>query len=199
MATIEETENYNYMHTSAGKNDECWTERYGVEPLLPYLENYKDKIIWCPFDTEESEFVKVFREKGYNVVCSHIWNGQDYYSYEPEKWDLMISNPPFTNKYGIFERALSFGKPFALLMTLAWLNDSAPAKLFKDKDLQLLIFQKRMQFKSKQQQSKITFSSAYYCYNFLPKQIIVSDLDVPRKKRKEKLKNERTKTNSTRE
>lgn len=190
MATIEETENYNYMHTSAGKNDECWTERYGVEPLLPYIERLsrlRNITIWCPFDTEESEFVKVFREKGYNVVCSHIWNGQDFYKYEPEKWDIMISNPPFTNKKGIFERALSFGKPFALLMTLAWLNDSAPAKLFKDKELQLLMFQRRMQFKSRQQKSKITFSSAYYCYNFLPQQIIISDFDIPgQRKRKEK-------------
>lgn len=92
------TGKYNFMHTSTGKNDECWTERYAVEPLLKYLEPFRDKIIWCPFDTEESEFVKVFKENGYNVVFSHIWNGQDYFTYEPDKWDLLISNPPFTGK-----------------------------------------------------------------------------------------------------
>ena len=54
-----------YLRTSRGKNDECYTERYAVEPLLDYLEPFKDKIIWCPFDTEKSEFVKVFRENGY--------------------------------------------------------------------------------------------------------------------------------------
>jgi hypothetical protein len=58
----------------------------------------------------------------------------------------MISNPPFTNKRKIFERALSFGKPFALLMTNTWLNDAAPKQLWKDKELQLLMFEKRVHF-----------------------------------------------------
>lgn len=169
------TGKYNFMHTSTGKNDECWTERYAVEPLLKYLEPFRDKIIWCPFDTEESEFVKVFKENGYNVVFSHIWNGQDYFTYEPDKWDLLISNPPFTGKRQIFERAISFNKPFCLLMTVAWLNDSAPAQVFRNIDLQLLFFEKRMQFKNQKQKEKINFNSAYFCRDFLPKQIIWAD------------------------
>ena len=48
-----------YIRTSKGKNDECYTYRYAVEPLLEFLEPYRNKTIWCPFDTEESEFVKV--------------------------------------------------------------------------------------------------------------------------------------------
>lgn len=164
-----------FLWTSSGKNDECWTERYAVEPLLEYLKPYKDKIIWCPFDTEDSEFVKVFQENGYNVVYSHIWNGQNFFTYEPDRWDVMISNPPFTGKREIFERALSFGKPFCLLMTVVWLNDAAPAQVFRGKDLQLLLFEKRMQFKGRQQKEKINFLSVYYCWNFLPKQIIISD------------------------
>lgn len=163
---------YNFLHTSLGKNDECWTERYAVEPLLKYLEPFRDKIIWCPFDTEESEFVKVFKEHGYNVVYSHIWNGQDYFTYEPEKWDILISNPPFTNKKAIFERALSFNKPFALIMTIAWLNDAAPADVFKNYQLQLLMFRERMQFKNRTQKEKINFKSAYFCVDFLPRQIV---------------------------
>lgn len=156
---------------STGKNDECCTPRYAVEPILKYVP--KNKIIWCPFDTEESEFVKVLTESGFKVVFSHICYGQDFYKYEPKKWDIIISNPPFTNKKQIFERCLSFDKPFALIMTNTWLNDSAPKKLFKDKDLQLLMFDKRIQYNNN---NKITFSSSYYCYNFLPKQIIMEFL-----------------------
>lgn len=165
---------YNYIHTSSGNNDECYTERYAVEPLLLYLEKFRGKTIWCPFDTEESEFVKVFQENGFKVVYSHISYGQDYFNYEPEDWDVMVSNPPFSGKRQIFERALSFYKPFCLLMTLAWLNDSAPAQLFKDRDLQLLLFDKRMSFKN-QSKKNINFSSAYFCWNFLPKGIVISD------------------------
>ena len=161
-----------HLRTSKGKNDECYTERYAVEPLLEFLEPYKDKIIWCPFDTEESEFVKVFKEEGFQVVYSHIKYGQDFYKYEPETWDIMISNPPFTNKAEIFKRALSFKKPFALLMTITWLNDATPANIFKDKELQILSFNERMQFKNRKQARKINFLSAYFCHDFLPSALI---------------------------
>ena len=93
--------------------------------------------------------------------------------------DCIISNPPFTNKRKIFERALSFNKPFALIMSNTWLNDSAPKQLFKDKDLQLLMFDKRMKFENNGEvNNKITFSSSYFCFNILPKQIIMEKLEI---------------------
>ena len=88
-----------------------------------------------------------------------------------------MSNPPFTNKRQIFERALSFGKPFALIMSNTWLNDSAPKQVFKDKQLQLLMFEERMKFSNNGVvQNKITFSSSYFCYNLLPKDIVMDRL-----------------------
>jgi hypothetical protein len=158
---------------SKGKNDENYTPRYAVEPLLEFIPKNLPRI-WCPFDTEDSEFVKVLREAGHIVIASHIKNGLDYYKYEPNSWNIMISNPPFTNKRQIFERALSFNKPFALLMTNTWLNDSAPKQLFKDKELQLLMFDKRIDFSG---DKKITFSSSYYCWNFLDEQIVIRELN----------------------
>ena len=159
---------------SKGSNDECYTPRYVVKELLPYLP--KDKVVWCPFDTEESEFVKVLSEEGFQVVNSHIYYGQDYYTYEPKYWDIIVSNPPFTNKRKIFERAMSFNKPFALLMSNTWLNDSAPKVLFREKDLQLLMFRNRIKLLNNGiVNNKITFSSSFYCWNLLPKQIIISD------------------------
>lgn len=164
---------------SEGNNDECWTPNYGVKPVLEFIP--KQKVIWCPFDTEDSEFVKQISKKN-EVVFSHIFNGQDFFTYEPEHWDIIISNPPFTKKRKYFERALSFNKPFALIMTNTWLNDSAPKQLFRNKDLQLLMFDKRMKFMSPdgRPNDKITFSSSYYCWNFLPQQIIMRELDIPK-------------------
>ncbi len=163
-----------FLFTSQGKNDECYTPRYGVEPLLEFLPKFKDKIIWLPFDDENSEFVKVLSENKYKIVNSHIKYGQDFYQYEPEEWDVIVSNPPFTNKREIFKRAIDFNKPFCLLMSLTWLNDSAPKKLFRDESLQLLLFEERMQFKG-QLKNAINFSSAYFCRDFLPKQIVIRD------------------------
>jgi hypothetical protein len=90
---------------SKGNNDECYTPRYVVEEILPFIP--KDKVIWCPFDRDDSNFTIVLKENGYNVINSHIDYGQNYYDYEPPHWDIMVSNPPFTAKRNIFERALS--------------------------------------------------------------------------------------------
>lgn len=162
---------------SEGNNDECYTLPYGVKPIIKYIP--KNAVVWCPFDTEESEFVKQIRANGNKVIATHISEGRNFYTFEPnEYWDCIVSNPPFSHKRETFERALSFNKPFALLMALTWLNDSAPKQLFMEKDLQLLMFDKRMKFKNNGEiQNKITFSSAYYCWNFLPKQIIMEKLE----------------------
>jgi len=166
---------------SGGNNDECYTPDYGVKPILKYIP--KDATVWCPFDTPQSEFVKQIEQQN-EVTYSHINTGRNFFEYEPYEWDVIVSNPPFTDKRKFFERALSFDKPFALIMTNTWLNDSAPMRLFKDKDLQLLMFDKRMKFLSPdgRDNNKITFSSSYYCYKMLPKQIIMETLDVPARK-----------------
>ena len=166
---------------SGGNNDEWYTPDYGVEPILKYIP--EGDIVWCPFDKEDSQFV-IQISKQNKVIRSHLESGQDFFDYEPDEWDMIVSNPPFTDKRKFFERALSFNKPFALIMTNTWLNDSAPKQLFKDKDLQLLMFDKRMKFVSPdgRDNDKITFSSSYYCWNFLPKQIIMEELNVPKKR-----------------
>lgn len=172
---------------NVGGNDECMTPVEAVYPILEFLEVFKGKMIWCPFDTNESNFVKVLSNAGHNVVYSHIQNGKDFYTYEPEKWDIIVSNPPFTNKRKIFERCIQLGKPFALIMTNVWLNDKAPFQVFGE-DLQLLVLKDRVNFLRPDGTSmgRPSFSSSYYCKGFLPKQICVRDLinvasDVPPK------------------
>ena len=169
--------NSGHLMYSAGNNDECYTPKYGVTPILKYIP--KDAVVWCPFDTIDSEFVQQISQKN-EVVFTHLRYNQDFLTYEPDNWDVIVSNPPFTNKRKFFERALSFDKPFAMIMSNTWLNDSAPKQLFKDKDLQLLMFDKRMKFINPDGRAndKITFSSSYYCWNFLPKQIIMEELDM---------------------
>lgn len=159
---------------SPGANDEQKTPAYAIYPLLKYID--KNKVVWCPFDDETSEFVKVLRANGNKVIFSHLKNGQDFYKYEPkEEWDIILSNPPFTNKRGIFQRALSFNKPFLLLMPATWFNDSALSKLFGEgQDIQILFFNKRIKFTNEDGivQNKITFASCFIGQGILPRQIV---------------------------
>lgn len=156
------------IYQTNGKNDECYTPRYVVEALLPYIP--KNKIVWCPFDKEDSFFVKVLIENGYKVEHSHIDNGQDFFSYEPKKWDIIVSNPPFTNKKLFFERAFQLNKPFMLLMTAQWLNDSAPVQLYSkyEKDMEIIHFTKRIKFINCEQKG-VPFKSVFFCSDILPK------------------------------
>ena len=39
-------------------NDEYYTPNYAIEPILKYLK--PNSIVWCPFDTVNSNFVKIY-------------------------------------------------------------------------------------------------------------------------------------------
>lgn len=165
-----------YDHDQTDGSDERLTPAYGVRPIVKYIT--EGAIVWCPFDAAESQFVKVISAAGFSVEYSHKDSGQNFFDYEPPRWDIIISNPPFRRKREFFRRAISFGKPFALLMTNTWLNDAAPKQLFKTIDLQLLMFEERIKYTNPfgVANDKITFSSSYYCRDFLPKQIIMESL-----------------------
>jgi len=161
--------------------NEQYTPRYGVEILLPHIKHLKNKIIWCPFDKEDSEFVKVLTENNFKVVYSHISYGQDFFTYEPPKWDVIISNPPYKNKRSFWERCLNLNKPFALLLPLNILSDSVINVTMKgrEQELQLLIPSKRMRFFNKLTGvigNQPTFKASYFGVNIFLKQIILQDM-----------------------
>lgn len=170
-----------FSHTTTMKtyadSNECYTKENTIYPLIKYLD--KSKTIWCPCDLESSNYVKVFKREGFNVIYSHISLGQDFYTYEPsENFDIIITNPPFEKKANFMKRVLSFNKPFAILLPLTWLNDSAPFNLFKDFDIELLIFNKRPTFLNQNFKTpNPTFSCGYYCKDILPKQIVFDSLE----------------------
>jgi hypothetical protein len=173
----------NQIYYEQGGGDEQYTPKYGVEVLLPHIQHLKDKIIWCPFDKGDSQFVQVLKENGFNVICSHIETGQDFLTYEPDNWDVMISNPPYKNKRVYWERALDLGKPFALLLPLNILSDSIINSTMREResDFQLLIPSRRMRFfnaLSGKTGNSPTFKASYFGVNMFKQQIILQDMEL---------------------
>ena len=41
---------------AGSKNDEFYTPLYAIKPIVKYLK--EGATVWCPFDTEEIEYVK---------------------------------------------------------------------------------------------------------------------------------------------
>ena len=62
--------------------DEFYTPRYAVMPITKYL--IQNSIIWCPFDTQDSEFVKVFKELGHTVIATHKWDCDDFFTIQKD-------------------------------------------------------------------------------------------------------------------
>ena len=160
------------------ESNECYTPFYAVEPILKYIP--KDKIVWCPFDEEWSAFYQLLKERGYKVVRSSLKEGQDFFKYEPEKWDILVSNPPFSYKDEIIERCYSFDKPFALILPVVTIQSIRRFKSFK-KGIQLLAFDRRIKFHTggdfqNYNPSGVAFGSAYYCRDLLPGDLILEEL-----------------------
>lgn len=154
------------------EKDEYYTPQILVKPILKYLKPHS--VVWCPFDTENSEFVILLKEQGHKVIYSHICLGQDFFNYEPkEHYDYIISNPPFTKKLEVFKRLYKLNKPFAMICGLPILNYQEIGKFFLDKKLQLLIVDKKVSFDG----NTASFNNSYFCYNILPQDIIFEHLE----------------------
>lgn len=156
--------------SSFNKKDEYYTPRILVEPILPFIK--PNSTIWCPFDTETSEFVIMLKEKGHQVIFSHLSIGQDFFLYEPKDYDYIISNPPFTRKLEVLERLYKLNKPFAMILGLPILNYQEIGQFFLDKKLQLLIVDKKVSFDG----NTASFNNSYFCYGFLPSDLMFAHL-----------------------
>lgn len=173
--------NIGYLKAKTNKDsDEVYTPAYAVEPILKYISDSR-YTIWCPFDTEDSEYVKLLRGEGHTVIVSHIDNGKNFFFYEPEEqYDYIISNPPFSIKDEILARLYELGKPYAILLPIPALQGQKRFKYIKN--CQALIFDKRINYyttpERKEIQKGVSFGSFYLCYNFLPKDLIFEELNI---------------------
>jgi hypothetical protein len=65
------------------------------------------------------------------------------------------------------------GKPFAMILGLPILNYQEVGEFFLDKDLQLLIVDKKVSFDG----NTSSFNNSYFCWGMLPKDIIFHHLE----------------------
>ena len=172
--------NKGYLTAKTDKaSDEVYTPAYAVKPILKYIK--PDQIIWCPFDTEDSEYVKLIRENGNKVIASHIDTGYNFFEYEPkEHYDIIISNPPFSIKDDIIKRLYELNKSYAILLPIPSLQGQKRFPYMKT--CQALIFDKRINYytdiNKKEIQKGVSFGSFYLCKDFLPEKLIFEELNI---------------------
>lgn len=180
--------NKGYLTAKTDKaSDEVYTPAYAVQPLIKYLRLFEKQKehpikIWCPFDTQSSQYVQVFRRAGFEVIYSHIDEGKNFFFYEPdEQYDIIISNPPFSQKDNVLKRLFELKKPYAMLLPIPVLQGQKRFPYIKD-GLQYLGFDKRINYYTNvdfsQVQKGVSFSSCYLCKQFLPRDLILEELEA---------------------
>jgi hypothetical protein len=168
---------------AGSQNDEFYTPEYAVLPILKYLEPNSE--IWCPFDIEESNFVKIFKANGHKVLATHIGNEQDFFDFPPMKYstiNYIISNPPYSLKGEVLERLFSMGIKFAMLVGVVGLFESKKRfNMFKDNDFEIMYMDKRISYFKDYSEQKPSlnppFSSVYVCRGILPRQIVFEEIN----------------------
>lgn len=160
-------------------NDEYYTPLYAITPIIKYLD--KGKTIWCPFDTNESLYVKTFKEQGFNVINTHISTNEDFFKLNID-CDYIISNPPYSLKNEVFKRLFELNKPFGMLVGVVGLFESKTRfDLFKNNCFEIMYFDKRISYfkdyKDEKPSLNPPFSSVYLCHNILDKQIVFENIN----------------------
>ena len=154
------------------KNDEYYTPSYAVYPIIKKLK--AGSTVWCPFDKEDSNFVKVLNENGFRVIHSHIFDGQDFFDMKVPECDYIISNPPYSLKGEVFKRLYDIGKPFAMLINFQGIFDHKDRfELFKHNRVEMLWLSPRVNYikENGSNPSGVPFQSGYLCSGICDKQL----------------------------
>jgi hypothetical protein len=160
-------------------NDEFYTPEYAVRPILKYIRPHS--IVWCPFDTEDSYFVKRLRAEGHDVIATHMSQGLDFFETNME-CDCIISNPPYSKKAEVLERLFDIGIPFAMLVGVVGLFESQKRfQMFKENPFEIMYLNKRVSYFKDYGEPKPSlnppFSSVYLCSKMLPETIVFEEIE----------------------
>lgn len=160
------------------KRDEYFTPPYAVYPIMKRLR--PGTVIWCPFDTKASEYVKIFSRNGFRVIYGHIQTGQDFFQMDVPDCDYIISNPPYSLKNEVLERLYAIGKPFAMLINFHGIFDSQKRfQMFKEHRVEMLWLSPRVTYMTEQgcPRQGVPFQSGYLCSGICQNQLEFEYLD----------------------
>jgi len=170
---------------ASSNNDEYYTPLYAIKPIEKYLK--RNSNIWCPFDTEDSLFVKYLTKQGHNVTFSHIGEDTDFFyipykTFKNRSIDYIISNPPYSMKTEVLERLFELEIPFAMLLGVVGLFESQRRfEMFKYNEFEIMYLNRRVSYLRAYEDDKPAinppFSSVYITHNILPKYIVFEEVD----------------------
>ena len=149
------------------KNDELYTLKEAIEPILKYLD--KDKTYWECTDFGDSNIRKVLVENGYKVIATRK-DEFDFLKDDPLfKFDAIITNPPYSIKDKFIKRCYQLNKPFLLLLPITALEGKERNELYKTYGLELIILNKKINFMK--DKKNVWFNTSWFCHGICNKEL----------------------------
>ena len=149
------------------KNDELYTPKEAIIPILRYLD--KEKIYWECTDFGESNITKVLKEKGFKVVSTSKEQIDFLKDKADFEFDVIITNPPYSSKNEFLKRCYEYNKPFLMLLPLTALEGKERNKLYKENGIELIVLDKRINFMK--DKNNVWFNTSWFCYKICDKQL----------------------------
>lgn len=153
------------------KHDDYMTPKYAWEDIQQYIP--KDKVIWESFYGDGNSG-KHLQNLGFDV----IHNQDDFFT--SNHGDIVVTNPPFSQKKEVFTRLKQLEKPFIIICPAPMIFSVYFRNLFRDEKIQIIVPKKRIQFIKTDEngnilttENKCNFDCFYFCWKInLPKDII---------------------------
>ena len=153
------------------EHDDYMTPKYAWDWIKDFIP--KDKVIWEAF-YGDGESGKNLSDLGFNVIHEET----DFFT--NNLGDVIVSNPPFCKKKAVMTRLKEIDKPFIIICPSSMLNTQYIRNLFKDDRLQIIIPNKRINFKKlidgkvpDNWGDRCNFDCFYYCWKLdLPNDIV---------------------------
>ncbi len=121
-------------YVKSEKNDEIYTPKYAIMPLLKYLP--KNLVVWECTDFGDSNITNVLKENGFKVISTHKDNFDFLRDNADFDFDIIITNPPYSLKDEFLQKCYEYGKPFCLLLPITSLEGIKRGELFRKYGIQ---------------------------------------------------------------
>ena len=161
------------IHGLSKCNDDYTTPIEVWRNIRQFLPTDGKTVVWESFYNEGSKSVEHLRELG----CTVVYGNVDFYTHD--MGDVIITNPPFSDKSRVFRRLYELDKPFIVTIPIHSLATRFIKNLFKNK-LQIIIPDIRLHFECKDRVTGVRktlkrtpFDTVYVCYKMnLPRDCI---------------------------
>lgn len=128
-----------------GRPDDFQTPKIALAPLYTYLK--KEWVIWeCA--AGKGSLTKELNKAGHTTIGTDTLTGKDFLTWQPKKYDCIITNPPYSLKQQFLQRCYDLKKPFALLLPLTTFETAKRQALFKKHGIEVILFDKRINFET---------------------------------------------------